>query len=67
MIEDYHKERLKYINLNGVTEDFTSENEFKGVNDTKLGFNTIITEYVGEFDIILNNFNYKLYINLNKK
>ena len=67
MIEDYHKEKLKYINLNGVTGDFTSNNKYKGVNDTKLGFNTIITEYVGEFDIILNSFNYKLYTNLNKK
>ena len=67
MIDDYNKEGLKYLNLNGVSGDFSSDSKFKGVNDTKLGFNTIITEYVGEFDIILNNFNYKLYTNLNKK
>ena len=67
MIDDYNKEGLKYLNLNGVSGDFSSDSKFKGVNDTKLGFNTIITEYVGEFDIILNSFNYKLYTNLNKK
>ena len=32
----------------------------------KLGYHTIITEYVGEFDIILNNFTYSLYKNFNK-
>jgi len=32
----------------------------------KLGFNSIITEYIGEFDIILNNFTYNLYKSLGK-
>ena len=27
----------------------------------KLGFNTTVTEYIGEFDIILNSFSYNLY------
>ena len=33
----------------------------------KLGFNTTITEYIGQFDIILNNFTYNLYKKFNKK
>ena len=32
----------------------------------KLGFNTLVTEYIGEFDIVLNSFTYNLYKNFNK-
>ena len=32
----------------------------------KLGFDTVVTEYIGEFESVINNFSYKLYRNLNK-
>ncbi len=61
MIEDYTKERLKYINLNGIIGEFEETSEHNIINEKKLGFNTTITEYIGEFDIVLNNFTYNLY------
>ena len=42
------------------------KNPFMGLNESKLGFNATITEYIGEFDIILNNFAYNLYKRMNK-
>ena len=32
----------------------------------KLGFNTVPTEYIGEFDLILNKFNYSIYKGFSK-
>ena len=66
MIDDYNKEHLKYLNLNGIVGEFERRNRYSGLNEMKLGFNSIITEYIGEFDIILNNFTYSLYKNFNK-
>lgn len=35
--------------------------------EMKLGYNSTITEYIGEFDIVLNNFSYNLYKSFGKK
>ena len=67
LINDYNSQGLKYLNLNGIAGEFENENEYSGLNESKLGFNTTITEYIGEFDIILNNFKYNLYKKMNKK
>ncbi len=67
MIDDYNKKRYKYLNLNAVVGEFERKNKYSGLNEMKLGFNSIITEYIGEFDIVLNNFAYKLYKSFNKK
>ena len=66
LINDYNLQGLKYLNLNGVVGDFENENEFSGLNESKLGFNAIITEYIGEFDIVLNTFAYNWYKKMNK-
>ena len=66
MIDDYNKEHLKYLNLNAIVGEFERRNKYSGLNEMKLGFNSIITEYIGEFDIILNNFTYNLYKSLGK-
>lgn len=67
MINDYTQEGYKYVNLNAVVGEFEKKNPYSGLNEAKLGFNTIITEYIGEFDVILNNFSYNLYQKMNKK
>ena len=67
LINDYNSQGLKYLNLNGIAGEFENENSYNGLNESKLGFNTTITEYVGEFDIILNTFKYNLYKKMNKK
>ncbi len=66
MISDYHKEKLKYFNLNGISGNFDKKNKYAGLNEMKLGYNSTITEYIGEYDIIINNFKYAIYKNLKK-
>ena len=65
-ITDYNNEGLKYFNLEGIVGDFETQNEYSGLNESKLGFNTTITEYIGEFVIVLNKFAYNWYIKMNK-
>lgn len=67
MIEDYKKKKLKYLNLNAVSGDFEHITDYSGLNEMKLGFHPMITEYIGEFDFIINPLPYNLYRNLNKK
>ena len=64
IIDDYNKEGFKYVNLNGISGDFDHDpknNPYVGLNESKLGFDATITEYVGEFDLILNSFAYNMY------
>ena len=53
-IIDYYKDDYEFIDLNGITGDFTDENPYKGLNEFKIGFNPIGSEYIGEFDYIIN-------------
>lgn len=66
MISDYNRQGLKYLNMNAVVGEFEKKNQYSGLNEMKLGFNTIVTEYIGEFDLILNNFTYNLFKSFNK-
>ena len=66
LINDYTEENLKYINLNAIAGNFEKDNKYSILNESKLGFNSIVTEYIGEFDVILNSFSYNLYQKMNK-
>lgn len=66
LITDYNNQGLKYVNFNGIVGEFEKQNPYSGINEAKLGFNSTVTEYIGEFDIILNNFTYKWYQKTNK-
>lgn len=66
LINDYNNQGLKYLNLNAIVGEFEQKNEYSGLNEAKLGFNATVTEYIGEFDIVLNNFSYNLYKKINK-
>ena len=67
LIEDYNNQGLKYLNLNGIVGDFENQNEYSGLNESKLGFNSIVTEYVGEFDMIINGIMSSWYQKSNNK
>ena len=67
LIEEYNGKNIKYINLNSVSGDFTPNNKYKNLNESKLGFNTLVIENIGEFDLIIKKLQYNLYMNLNKK
>ena len=60
---EFYKTNYKYLDLNGLTGDFNPTNPYKGLNDFKIGFNPNIYEFIGEFDLVLNN---KIYHQLNK-
>lgn len=70
IIADYNKLGFKYVNLNAVVGDFENKNpkknKYLGLNESKLGYNSLVTEYIGEFDIVLNAFAYNLYNKMNK-
>ena len=67
MINDYKNKNIKYINLNAVSGEFTKINKYSGLNEMKLGFNSLVTEYIGEFELIISPLPYNLYKNLNKE
>ena len=60
-IMEYYKNSYNYLDLNGMTGDFTKENPYYGLNKFKLGFNPKIYEYIGEYDLPIKE---KKYIKL---
>ncbi len=66
IINETKKKGLKYFNMNAIVGNFKSNNPYKNLNEMKLGFNIIPTEYIGEFDLILNNFTYTMYKSFSK-
>lgn len=63
IIEKYAKQGAIYFNLNAITGYFEDNNKFKGLNEMKLGYNSDVVEYIGEFDLIINKSFYKIYSN----
>ena len=66
IINYYKNEGLSFLDLNGITGDFTKTNPYKGLNDFKLSWNPRIFEYIGEFDLIINQTKYSLLWSSNK-
>ena len=52
---EYYKKDFDFIDLNGITGDFSNKNPYKGLNEFKQGFNPVSFEYIGEYDFIINN------------
>lgn len=67
VIEEYNDKGYKYFNLNAVTGDFQKQSKYSGLNEMKMGFHAIATEYIGEFDLIINPITYNLFKGVNKK
>lgn len=63
IIEKYAKLGAVYFDLNAITGYFDNNNKFNGLNEMKLGFGAEVTEYVGEFDLVIN----KTIYNIHKK
>ena len=57
LIKKYKNENFLYFNLNAVVGDFTKEDlgKFNTLNNIKLKFNATVMEYIGEFDLIIND------------
>ncbi len=61
MMKYFGKMNYKYINLGSITGNFSSTSNYYPLLLSKLGFNSSILEYIGEFNIIINPFMYKIY------
>ncbi len=67
LMEHFGKLQYKYFNLNAVSGEFNNVTKYSGLNEMKLGFNSVVTEYIGEFDLILNPIVYNLYKGVKNK
>lgn len=67
IINEAVQKGYKYLNLNNIVGDFKNKNPYSTLNENKLGFGSIPTEYIGEFDLVLDQFNYRLYQNFSKE
>ena len=60
MINFYKKLGYSFFDLNGITGNFSDNNPYKKLNDFKLSFNPFVYEYIGEFDLVINNTYYNI-------
>lgn len=60
LLDNYKKENFNFLDLNGITGDFTKNNPYKGLNDFKMAWNPRVFEYIGEFDLLINQTKYSL-------
>lgn len=61
VIEEYRNKGYTKFNFNGITGDFTLKNKYLGLFMYKKGFNAKVTEYIGEYSLIVNKPKYFLY------
>lgn len=66
IIEEYKKAGYLFLDMNGITADFTDKNPYKSLNDFKLKFKPTTYEYIGEFDLIVNKPFHQLLWSTNK-
>ncbi len=57
-ILEYYKDEFSFVDLNGLTGDFSNSNPYYGLNQFKLGFNPKVYEFIGEYDLIINELKY---------
>ncbi len=62
----YYSKTHSFVDLNGLSGDFSNESPFKGLNKFKIGFNPKICEFIGEFDLIIEPKAYKYLIKTGK-
>ena len=53
------KNNYDFIELNGLSSDFSDQYKYFDFNKTKLDFDPVIYEFIGEFDIVLNELLFK--------
>ena len=59
-IFEMYKENYDECDINGIADDFTNESKFSGLNKFKMGFNPKIVEYIGELDLIISDWRFKI-------
>ena len=67
MMNYFGKNNLKYLNLGSITGNFNPNSKYYRALLSKVGFNSTIIEYIGEFDMIISKTMYKIYKRKYKK
>ncbi len=58
LIERYRND-FDFLDLNGLASNFNSDSKYYNYNKDKLAFNPTIYEFIGEFDLVLNENSFK--------
>ncbi len=67
IIEKYAGSNIHYFNLNAIAGVFDkNQNKYKGLNEMKFSYNAYAYEYIGEFNLVVNNAIYTIYKNVKK-
>lgn len=64
IIRKYLNSEYKYFDMNAITGIFEGDNPYKNLNNLKFGYGATAHEYIGEFNLIINNPMYNLYKNI---
>lgn len=59
-ILEKYKNEYEIADINGIADDFNNESKFYGLNKFKMGFNAKIVEYIGELDLVISNWRFKI-------
>ena len=63
LLERYSTAGFKKFNLGGISNPTIENNQYKGLNDFKLGFDAKAIEYIGDLELITNSALYFMYRN----
>lgn len=66
LISEYKRRGFSFLDMNGMTGDFTDRNPYYKVNQFKESFSPNIYEYIGEFDLVINKTLYQYLLSSNK-
>ena len=61
IMEKYSKLGYKRFNLGGITDIRVDNKKYHGLNEFKLNFNSSVVEYVGDFELVVNQAKYFLF------
>ncbi len=57
---DMYKEEYEIANIGALADDFKDNSQFKEYNQLKVDFNPTIYEYIGELDLIISEWKFKI-------
>ena len=60
-IQDALKLKKEYVNFYGISASLDKDNPYYHIYEIKKGFNPEMIELLGEFDYVINKFNYYMY------
>lgn len=67
IMKQFGKKGFNYISLGSIAGNFNTETKYYETLKNKMGFNSSVIEYIGEFDLVISPLMYKIYLRKNKK